>query len=280
MTIYHPQSANSTYPLASAKTDPSLSKLYDIIDNSKIGRYYNTDVYYSFNNIKLFHGGRDYSENTTVVFPDPEHDEGTAATATVYLGLTSASINISGGAEHQPGDKYVIYPSGYLDEDVSDKLPAIVRILSVNEGDNNSVNKWTLISPGYGFSNGTPTVVPDYINNRENVSPATITLNNDLYTIVDIQFTSYGTGYLKSPYPRYLTFDNAGSGTGALATVNSDPNLVLYSKESIALSNTNVEDIPIGKDSLYEFDNISSKNSFTNYYAVFSHPVITHNDYE
>jgi len=279
MSTFHPLPANSTNPLVSAKNNPSSSRLDELVDSIQLGTFYNTDLFFSLSKINFYNGGKKYHEDTTVLFPAPDHESGVRATGQLYLGLTAASLTVSGGTRHLPGDTYLVYPNGFFeDESPTVRMPAIVGVLEVDvEG---AVTKWTLMNPGKGFNNLSPTVVPNYKSPRANAFAATVTLNPNLFTIVDVEFVNYGSGYLKSPYTRYLTFENAGDGAGCVCTVNSKTNTIVYRKQDLETIELDPGETTSKPLPIYDFPNNTPKGSLKNYTVVYNSPVLTHNDYQ
>lgn len=158
-----------------ARRPENRDNYYDLIN------IYTEPQYVSILRTEVTQVGYNYPLNSSVVFPLPEHPDGTRASGIPVFELYENSIYIS-----NPGNSYELYNSFSI---YSNNLP--IGFASVSEtGVNGSVTKLLVFSqPGHSNMFENLSIISDTNNNSANL------IFNNNFAIVGITMTSVGIGY-------------------------------------------------------------------------------------
>lgn len=231
MSKFYPASKTNKDPLGFiANPESDVSPLggfklpISVLENLpqvEFGMWRTHSPYGSIMNANVLFSGRGYAESTTLsVSSEPEHPEGTAAVLIPVLGLSSLSLEISGGSGHMVGDLYFI-----SNEDSTSA--AMVEIKEINgEG---AISEWLILESGENFTNNSTLNIKlvTLIKREEPVVAPTIELIPDKFSIVDIILEDGGSGYMfwdetgnQMPIERTIVASNIGDGEGFIGNVD------------------------------------------------------------
>lgn len=139
------------------------------------------DCYSGITAVLVFDGGSNFAGTTTIVFPEPELEEGERAEGNLILGVTDESFTlVNGGNGYEPLDVF----------DIVNENDQLVGYFFVGDVDDNGsiLNFFTLNMFEYSC-----TVAPT-IKWTTNTS-ANVTSNDQNFTILAVEMTKIGSGY-------------------------------------------------------------------------------------
>lgn len=267
MSKFYPASKTNKDPLGFAANPPEdtislggfkLSQsVLENLPQVEFGMWRTHSPYGAIMNANVLFSGRGYAESTTLsVSSEPEHPEGTEAILIPVLGLSSLSLEISGGSGHMVGDLYFI-----SNEDSTSA--AMVEIKEVdNEG---AVIKWVLIDNGQNFSNNNTLniTLATPIKRPEPVSQSTIELIPNKFSIVDVILEDGGSGYMfwdetgdQMPIERTIVASNIGDGEGFVGNVDQATRYEIDQELSFSIKNNRSRKAYINK-----YGKVSTTNS-------------------
>lgn len=129
----------------------------------------------------VIESGSNYSSDTTISFPSPEHPEGTRATAIVCLGLTDSLSIQNGGSDYKIGDTLYIFNT------TTNTTVGFALVSNVDTG--GAITDLSIIQTDIIYSNDICIVF-----GTKN-SSAVITIPDNKYYIRSIFMTNFGSGY-------------------------------------------------------------------------------------
>lgn len=284
MSVFYPQPANTTSPLANTGSGGAPTQDQQILNQSKFLTYSNDGLFFSLPTVTLFYGGRNYSASTTATLAIPDEPSGTVPQYVVKFGITARSLVVTdGGSGHVVGDRYILPPSASTD--LGDNQ-AEIRVASVDS--NGAVTGYALVKKGSDFTNaGFDT--PVFMDKRTRLTgkiaysdrtrvDASFSFVPDKFTISEVLVYDSGSGYLRRREPRYLVFnDPLGTGSGALATA-SQTSVLAVNYDARPITEI-IADGP-SKKSAYGFSTRDrSPVDLSRAKATLGRAVITHNKY-
>jgi hypothetical protein len=226
MSKFYPASKQSNNPLKTLINDEIPSIRYQA---SGIRFPISTELYGSLSHPRILLNGSGIPENVVLNFPENE-------TSGVYpkisgnpvFGLTYESIQINnGGSGNNIGDEYFIYSDAEIE--IGEELPAYITVSET--GINGSVTNYIINNGGYRFRNNSllSAQLPEY-SLAANKIPPQISLIPDKFAIVDIDISTYGSGYAISknfinPCTYITTTSNPEHNFLAISTVSREINL-------------------------------------------------------
>lgn len=196
----------------------------------------NTSIYFDYSQIKVIPQfvsimqaevtsvGTNYSKNTTLTFPQPQHPSGVAASGYPLFSLDNSSFSVTNaGSNYSIGDSFPITFNNF----------SVGAFSVVSTGTSGSISDYSVFSLPLDLKSG---MVPSLDLSR---NPTASVSSNDRYTIDSVILTFPGYGYQTlnrtegTPINHSPTISNAGSASPSGLAIKSslDPYVLQYTED-------------------------------------------------